>query len=320
MTPYRPHGLRFAAPAIALLVLSAGAPAAQAQAKLRWSFTKGDAYNYAMTQQTETKVEVQGQSQETKIAQTLDMTWKVNEVLPDGSGEMVQTIDRVRFTLDAAFGNLSFDTNDKADPEGALAAAAPIFRALVGAPIALKMSPRGEITEVKVPEKLLEALRNAGPAAMAAGNIGTEEGLKNLTSRSAMVLPEEAVAKGQSWTSNIDLPLPNFGKMVMDNTYTYEGPAELDGKPVETIGLVVKVEIKPEDNAPIVMTVTEQDNKGAFSFDNAEGILRRSELNQAMKMGISAMGQEFVQEVKTSTKMELVPPGSTKPEPSPAKP
>lgn len=316
MTPSRSRGLRLVAPVAALLLLAGLVPAARAQVKLRWSFEKGDVYRYTFTQKTVTKMDAREQT----TGLTIDLTWKVVEVLPDGTAEIAQTFDRMRYTMEDPRGSAGFDTDDKGEPEGLIAAAAPVFRALIGPPIRMKLSARGEITDVKVSEELLQAIHSAGPAAAAAGNIGTEEGIKNLTIQTAFILPEEAVDKGKSWSKTVELGLQDAGKLVTTNTYTYDGPAEMDGKTLEAIGLEMVLEFKLNADAPTSVTVEDQSNTGKYYFDNAEGALHGNELNQSMKVAVSFMGRDLVQDVTITSSLRPAAPGSAQPEPTPAKP
>jgi hypothetical protein len=279
----------------ALLVALAAMPA-RADAKLRWKFEKGKKYSYVVTQKTGGQGGPQGQ----KIEQTqvMDMTWEVKGVEPDGTADMVQTIDRIQYKLEGPV-SVSFDSKEGKDPSGPLAAAGPLFRALVGAAVELKMSPRGQISDVKLPKQMVDALKNAGPA----GSPFTEEGMKNMISQATLLLPEEAVANGKSWTDAKSVESP-LGTMALNSTYTYQGPTTHDGKMVEKIGVDINVDIKPKPDAPFQASLTSQDNKGSFFFDNKGGYLMGSEITQKMKMALKVQGQEVVQDIESTMTME----------------
>ena len=93
----------------------------------------------------------------------------------------------------------------------------------MGAEFTFKMNARGELTDIKVPRKLLESLRQASPAATA-GGMFSEEGLKNLIGQSSLALPEGPQEKGKTWNQFARIPVPMLGTMVMHKTYTFEGP------------------------------------------------------------------------------------------------
>ncbi len=292
----------------ATVIAASVTSSASADTKLRWKFVAGKSYQYKVTQKTSSKMTIQGRDLDQTITQDMDMTWEIKSVKPDGSAEMVQKIDRIKFMMDAPFGKVSIDTKDGKDPEGPMAAIGPIFRALAGAPVSLTMTPRGEIQDVKVPQELVDALKNAGPGAAAAGGMFSEEGLKNLVSQASLVLPEAAVAKGASWKSEKAIDTPPLGTMVMDNTYTYLGSE----KGAEKIGLNLKITLKAKADSPVQVTIGDQANTGSFAFDNVAGLLKASSVTQKTKMTISTMGQEFVQDVTSETAMTLASPGTSR--------
>ena len=118
-----------------------------------------------MDQTTETSDKAGTQEIKTTLSQTIDRSWAVKEVGLDGVADLNQTIDRVRTKIASPIGVFEYDSDDKQEPQGPLAAGlVPFLKALVGAPFAVKMSPQGELSDVKVPEKLLQAIREAGPA------------------------------------------------------------------------------------------------------------------------------------------------------------
>ena len=166
-----------------------------------------------------------GQEFKTILNQTVDLHWSVKSVASDGVADMSQTIDRVRTKVEGPGNSFEFDSQSGKAPEGPIASLlTPMLKALVGAEFTFKMNGRGELSDIKVPQKLLDSLRQAGPAATA-GGMFSEEGMKNLISQSSLTLPEGPFEKGKSWTQQAKVPVPMIGTMVMDKTYTFEGPA-----------------------------------------------------------------------------------------------
>lgn len=289
---------------LAAAALTAVASAASADTTLRWKFATGQKRNYVMTQKMAMKMELMGKQIETTVTQTVDMTWEVKEVDKDGVAEMVQTIDRVKLSMMGPTGNIDMDTAKVEDPAGAPAPLTTLFRAMTGTPFASKVTPRGELRDVQVPAKIVDAFKNAGPAGAMLGN---EESLKNMFGQSLIVFPEGPVAQGKSWTGNRKMPMP-FGTMVMDITYTLEGATG----PVEKIGIDTKVKIEPKEGVPVSIAVKSQDMKGHCRFDNAAGKLNSSDVVQKLAMTVTVQGQEFVQDIETTTKMDLKDGASAK--------
>jgi hypothetical protein len=289
---------------LAAVVLATAAGSARADTTLRWKFASGQKRSYVLTQKTAMKMELMGKPVETSFTQTADITWDVKNVDKDGNADMAQTIDRVRFSMTGPTGNIDMDTNKAEEVPPALQPFANLFRSMTGTPFTMKFTPRGELRDVVVPAKIVDAFKNAGPAGAMLGN---EETLKNMTSQSIVAFPETAVAQGKTWTALKKTPMP-FGTMVMDTTYTLESTAG----PMENIGVDVKVKIEPKEGSPFDITVKSQDAKGHYHFDNAAGYLKASELVQKLKMTVTVNGQEIGQDLETTVKMELKNDATTK--------
>jgi hypothetical protein len=289
---------------LAAAELSAVASPASADTTLRWKFATGQKRNYVMTQKMAMKMEVMGKQIETSVTQTVDMTWEVKAVDKDGVADMVQTIDRVKLAMMAPTGNIELDTAKAEDPVGAPAPLITLFRSMTGSPFTSKVTPRGELRDVQVPAKVVDAFKNAGPAGAMLGN---EESLKNMFGQSMIVFPEAPVAEGKSWNGTRKMPMP-FGTMVMDITYTLEGTTG----PVENIGIDTKVKIEPKEGVPIAIAVKSQDMKGHCRFDNSDGKLNSSDVVQKLTMTVTVQGQEFAQNIETTTKMDLKKDGGAK--------
>jgi hypothetical protein len=180
----------------------------------------------------------------------------------------------------------------------------------VGAEFSFKMSGRGELSEIKVPQKLLDSLRQAGPEA-AAGGMFSEEGLKNLISQSSLTLPDSSLDQGKSWTQQSKVPVPMIGTMVLDKTYTYMGLQPND--PAQRhITLDTKITLEPAADANVAVKIKSQAAKGDFSFDAEAGRIVTSRVNDQLQMSLSVMGQEFEQTTNTLTTMTLAKDGSPK--------
>jgi hypothetical protein len=292
-----------------LLLIPAALTTASARGDetLRWKFTKGEKLTYRMVQKTESRPEPGTPIPATTMTQTLDMTWEVKDVSPAGNAAMDQTVDRIVFEMKGnPGGDIRFDTGRAEKAEGTAAMLEPLFRGMVGSPIGLTMTARGEIKDVKIPAKMIDALKSV-PNAAAAGGMLTEEGFKSMTSQASLVLPARPVAKGFKWddTKHVDLP---FGRMNMKMTYTYEGPTGPDDR----IASSVAVDLEPKEGQPFTVKIADQEGKGSFRFDNKAGLLKGSEMNQRLKMEIKAGDQQIVQTVVTTVTMDLTGSPSSK--------
>ena len=150
---------------LGLVVLSVTAgPASVGAATLRWKFKPGETLRYSMEQKTVTTLKVPGQQLQTTLTQTIDLSWAVKDVAADGTADVSWTIDRMRTRIESALGAFAYDSKDEKVPEGPVAAAlVPTLKALVGAQFPFKINPQGELSDVKVPEKVAQDAPRCGP-------------------------------------------------------------------------------------------------------------------------------------------------------------
>jgi hypothetical protein len=285
------------------LCAAAARPAADA-VPLSWKFNKGETLRYTMEQKTTQGMKAMGQDFKTNMNQTVDLHWTVRNVAGDGSAELSQTIDRVRTKVDAPGNSFDYDSKSDKAPEGQIATLlTPLLKAMVNAEFTFKMNGRGELSDIKVPPKLLESLKQAGPAA-AAGGMFSEEGLKNLISQSSLTLPGAAVKEGDTWPQKSKVPLPMIGTMIMDKTYTYRGPDSANADLLR-ISLDTKVTLERAADSNVDVKISSQKGTGEFKFNSKEGRIVSSEVNDKLEMSLSIMGQELQQTTDTVTKMTL---------------
>ncbi len=303
--PARPRAffLRIASSMLAATIGAAAAQPAHGAETLRWKFKPGEILRYTMVQETTQGMKANGQDIKTSLNQTVDLHWSVKNVAGDGVAEMSQTIDRVRTKVQGPGNSFEFDSQGGKEPEGQVASMlAPMLKALVGAEFTFKMNGRGELSEIKVPQKLIESLRNAGPGA--SGGMFSEEGMKNLISQSSLTLAQEPLEKGKTWAQQAKVPVPMLGTMVMDKTYTFDGPSSKQAG-LERILLDTKVNLEPAADSNIAVKVTAQKGTGEFLFDPQAGRVISSQVNDRLQMSLSVMGQELEQTTETVTSMTL---------------
>jgi hypothetical protein len=293
---------------LAAVVLSAIGSTAGADTVLRWKFTAGQKREYVMVQKMAMKQEVMGRQIETTLTQTMEMTWEVKSVDKDGVADMVQTIDRIKLSMTAPppIGNIDLDTTKADDAAAVPAVIKPmidLFRAISGSPFSSKITPRGELRDVKVPKKIVDAVQAAGPG----GAMFNEDSLKDMFGQSMIVFPEAAVAPGKSWTGTRKVAM-QFGTSIADMTYTLDGATG----PVQNIGIDAKVKIEPQPGTPFAIAVKNQEMKGSCRFDNAAGSLTASDMVQKMSMTLTIMGQEIGQEIEQTVKLDLKGAGTGK--------
>jgi len=285
--------------------ISGTATEARAADVLRWKFKAGEKLAYTMDQKTVTTMKHMGQESKMTLSQTISIHWDVKSVTPQGDAQLAQTIDRFQTRIESPYAMVEFDSNDKKDPEGQIAAMmAPLLRAMVGSEFSMKMKANGEITDVKIPEKLLDTIKKAGPAAASGGGMFSEEGLKTMLTQSSLSFPVESLEKGKGWTQQSKIPTPRLGTIVLDKAYTYQG-ADAKNPKMSIIDLATKMTLNPEANPEVSIKLTSQSGKGSFSFNTETGHLETSAFKDNMVMTVSAMNQTIDQITETESSMKL---------------
>jgi hypothetical protein len=290
---------------VILLAACACSPmSALAADTLEWKFKPGETLKYTMVQETTQGVKAMGQEFKTNLNQTVDLHWTVKGVSQEGLAELSQTIDRIRTKIEAPGNAFEYDSEAGKAPEGQIATLlTPMLKALVGAEFTFKMSARGELSDVKIPQKLLDSLKLAGPAA-AGGSMFSEEGMKNMISQSSLAFPATSLDRGKTWANQTKVPLPMIGTMVLDKTYTYQGPSSTDSQLLQ-VGLETKVTLEPAADSNVTVKITDQKGKGEFVFDSRSGRVASSRANDHMVMSLAIMGREMEQLTDTVTTMTL---------------
>jgi hypothetical protein len=275
--------------AVAAAVLVCAAPAA-AQTTLRYKFREGEKLDYAI----ENKMTMKVANLEMGVEQNMDMTWKILSVDSDGKAKISQKLTRIRFSMDTPMGKVVYDSKDGKAPEGPIGQAIePVFKALAALEYQLTMDARGEISDVKIPEKFLEMMK--GPQLPGLGEMFTEEGLKRMMAQSVLPLPKDAVVKGKNWPQKMSFKAP-FGEMKMDNTYTYESQVQKGGKRLEHISMKPSLSIEPDPNVP-GMKLKSGEGKGAAYFDAEAGRLIEMNMIQNMTLEVAGQSMQMVQNV-----------------------
>jgi len=299
-----PRSATFRATLAAALIGTLAAADSRAAATIQWKFQQGQVLHYTMvqTQSMTTRVkETPPQEFKQGFTLTIDPTWSVKSVDASDAASMTQTIDRIRTTADLPIGKVSYDSKEAKD---AASPAGPLFRMLVGASFAFKMNPRGEITDIILPEKLLATLQGDGEPAGAQGQF-SEAGLKNMISRMGLLLPDGPVEPGATWGRKLAIPAgPGGQTRPIDQVYTYRGPEASPGGGSEAIDLTIRFEpIKPDPAVPV--SIKSQESRGRFDFDNAAGLIATSTVTDRVELAGSIMGKDIVQSGETTTVLTL---------------
>src|SRR5262249_44982243 len=149
------------------------------------------------------KFSLNGKDISTDAKQGLEMSWTIKSVDTDGKASVTLKAERFQVAMEMpVLGKFEYDSKEGKMPKGPFGKMfEPIAKALAGAEFSLTMDPRGEVSDVKIPENVEKALK--GQKAPGLADMLSPESLKKMMS--VVPLPKEAINKGKTWTQKIDM-------------------------------------------------------------------------------------------------------------------
>jgi hypothetical protein len=290
---------------LALAICALTVAGADAQTTLRLKYKKGDVNVYEMIQSMKMVQNVQGMDIDTTVKQSMELETKIEDVLGNGNAKVITKLKRVRMELEAPpVGKVVIDSNDDQLPDNPIAKVmGGMIKTLAKVEFSATMTPRGETVDFKLPAELVQEFRNM-PGGAQLGDMFSEEGLKNMMSQSGIVLPEGPVSKGSTWTQKVNTKLP-FGKMTAEMKYTFQGTETVGGKTLQKISFIPDAKIDADPAATINVKVESQKGSGTILFDNDNGRVQETTLQQVMEMTVGVMNLNIAQKLDQNVSMKL---------------
>ena len=274
-------------------------PAWTVAQELRYKYTAGAKNSYVMEQKQNMKMSAMGNEFEIKMNMTFEMTQTVDSVdTATGNAKMKQKIDRVKMLMEGGpIGTMEYDSKSDKEPDGPLAAMAGIFKAMTDGEMKMTISNRGEVSDFKMPEKLMDELKNIGGGAGGpAGNMFSEDQFKNMMNQSLMVLPKEApVAGSTTWDKTMEMKMGPMGAMKTTTKFTYAGKSG----DFDKIDMKLDMKMESDPNAPFQMKMNTKEAKGTTLFDNTKGRVQEVNVNTTMEMEMGPIGSANIVQTMT---------------------
>ncbi len=281
---------------IVALLVSCGGGSKKLDLKLR--LEPGKSYGAKMIADQTITQTLMGQTQ--TITQSIGMgyTYQVQSVDPDGSMWVKITYDWVSYKQDSPMGKVSYDS---ANPPATVPQAAIGYAALVGRGFSAKITPTGEMTDVRGADQMVAEILGAMnlPAGSARDQVEallrtqlSDEALKDSFEKAALFYPDKPVAVGDSWSGQI--ALASGMPMILDTTWTLKarknGVATVEtrsdarpnpgAKPLELAGMSISYELSGVQS-------------GSMDLDEKTGWLLGGTLKQDVSGKVSAMGTSW---------------------------
>jgi hypothetical protein len=284
---------------------AAGLASAHGQETLTWKFREGDVLNYTNEQTTLLVAKVMGKERKMKRAQSVTYTWSVKGVSEAGVADITQRIERVTMKIEAPpYMPFEYDTSSPAtDVPEPFEGEVQQLKAVLGAEFAFKMKPSGEIESIKFPDATLKKLREGLSQEGGERQEFSEQGLKEMvTQQSPPAFPDGPLEPGKSWASKPNRVALPLGTLVLDRSFTFQGP---DPKDPNLVQITMEGRVTLEPAANVTAKVRTQDGKGRITFDKQSGRLLSSRGTQRTEMVIATGGREIDQTTEVNSVMTL---------------
>jgi len=265
-------------------------PAAKVEYQL--NFAKGKSRYMDMTATTNYAEIFRGRQRNMKQSQTLGIIIDITEVNPDGSAWLNYSFDRVVVEVQDITGRIKYDSSIDAekpqDPQ------LQIFAALSGQGLAVKMTPRGLVVEIKGLDEFFHTI-------FAKIDLSPEDKqqiketfggqiIKQMTEGALAILPDQPVTIGETWTQKAILT--QSYPMAIENTYTLKD--RKNGVAIINIAADIKTEEKATRQmlgAKVEYAFTGQ-KRGTIELDEKTGWIKSKTVTtniseQAIVPGVS---------------------------------
>ena len=298
-------------PAVILLaaagVLGGSAAGAGAADILRWKFKPGETLRFSVEHKMVSNAKGMDIERKETRTHTLDFSWKVVGVGPGGEAEITHRVERIRMRVEAPpLMPFEFDSAASKPVQPGFEAQTRQLKKQVGVEFTFKMKPNGEIIDVKLPEETLKRLRDSAPAGGPEGEVSEQAIKETLLQESPPSFPEGPLEPGKSWSPRpVRVPLP-FGALVLDRTFTYQGPDPRSPNH-RLIDIQTTAKLEPAGGTDVKVAIRKQDGKGSMTVDAEAGRVVSTRMALMIELALSGMGQSIEQSTETTSSMTLLP-------------
>ena len=268
---------------------------------MRYKFQKGQVMRFIIDVRVLNKVVSGGPPLEIPITIYIAANYVVDSVTPQGQAAITMKITDMLMKADMApvGDNFSYDSSVDKDPQDP---AMKVLAALIGAPMTMKITPRGEISDMDLTEfeKALALTGDDAPPTF------ISQIMDQLKMRTFTVLPEAAIAAGQTYNAgDFSVAIPDLGQLDVSSKYEI----------VDVSGNGKKVLLKPGGNIKLVPTAGAAGDfklndaiiDGLLVFDVEKGFFEGGKSSLIQDITIKAQGVtlNLISETRTVVNAEL---------------
>jgi hypothetical protein len=272
---------------VLVIVLALGAIvsdvySAEAKFDLKLKLKKGQKFGLKMVTDQKMSQTMMGQQQKMNQMTAMGMSFEVLDVDDNGNISIKTTHLNIHARIEGPMGVMEYDSTKPQEP-GANNPMSAMYKAMLGQSFVMKLSPKGEILEIKGMDEMIakmidkmatdEAMKQQMKEMMK--NFINEDKMKETSGTMVAALPPKPVGIGDSWTNKISVAV-GF-PMEIDTTNTLTDHKE----GIITIKTNASIEMgddaKPTEMGPMKMTMKMKGaQKGTIQIDQATGWLVRS--------------------------------------------
>jgi hypothetical protein len=287
---------------LAVLVIAFAAPQAPAQTTLRYKFKEKDKLQYVLDQDTITTISVKGKEIDSRLHVIWDLDWTVVKVDDAGAATVEIKIARARMLVEGPLGKAAADSADKNEPDDDLRKSmAGNVKVMAAMELRGTMLPSGEMKNVKATAESVAAVKKLTDAKKDVDLLDSDVAR---SMQFATVFPTDALAKGKTWSKKLETKA-GFGKTIIENTYTYEGPIEKDRLTLDKASIKVGMKFELDEKAPVKTAIKDVKSNGHLLFDNKVGRLVEAVINQRTEMVAEEKGVTANQTIEQSLTIRL---------------
>ena len=279
-----------------------------------WNFKKGDSFNVEFDQQVEQTTEVINKPIKMVTDIKMKMIWEVTDVTRKGNALIKQSFKHIKLdwksiAIESDRENvrrqISFDSNSQESLKGAEKQIAATLKPLLDASYNVEMSSLGEVVNVTLDKKVMEAIR-AVPDSMIFRKLFTKNGIGSTIKQSVIAFPKDTkTAANTTWQQVTEFTSPaGTAKYTQDFKVIGSDATESgDQTKIEVSGTAELVQPKSKDGKETKQEFKENGLTGKLRFDTKNGNLIDSEVTQ--KIVSATPYREMVINVGTSNKLKI---------------
>tara|TARA_B100001287_G_scaffold70393_1_gene57998 strand:+ start:6087 stop:7016 length:930 start_codon:yes stop_codon:yes gene_type:complete len=253
---------------------------------LRVNLNEGDQVNFEFTANQNINVADQ------KIQQMIGTGYTFEVLQKQGTSAIIKnTYDWVQYEMSSA-PKMSYDSR-KGTQTGIIA---DIFKGMIGQSFTMKLSEKGEVSDVTGAENIFESMmKNIEPelrSQMEASMKGKydAESMKSSIEQMVNIYPVYAVKVGDSWTQKIKLESGGY-PMILNSKYTVT-EIKQDEVVLSADGLIRSEDGASIKNAGMEIGINLQGSQtGNIKIDLHTGLAKKGEIYQKIKGTMETMGQ-----------------------------